>query len=150
MAIIFNDLSTNRIKDEVFDLNAMLNFQGETGPYVQYTYVRTKSVVEKAGGIPQIENVDVNLLNDEYSQKIINLIYNFQDILKQVIEKNEPCFLSRYLIELSKAYSIFYNENKIICEDKSLQASRVFLTYATGRVLKIGAGLLGIKMPNKM
>lgn len=149
-AVIFNDLSTNRIKDEVFDLNAMLNFQGETGPYVQYTYVRTKSVVEKAGGIPQIENVDANLLNDEYSNKIINLIYSFQDILKQVIEKNEPCFLSRYLIDLSKAYSSFYNENKIICEDKSLQDSRVFLTYAAGKVLKIGAELLGIQMPNKM
>ena len=149
-AVIFNDLSTNRIKDEVFDINAMLNFQGETGPYIQYTYVRTESVVEKAGGIPQIENIDVNLLNDEYSQKIINLIYGFQDILKQAIEKNEPCFLSRYLIDLSKAYSSFYNENKIICEDKKLQDSRVFLTYAAGKVLKIGAGLLGIKMPNKM
>ena len=149
-AVIFNDLSTNRIKDEVFDLNAMLNFQGETGPYVQYTYVRTKSVVEKAGGVPRIENVDANLLNDEYSNKIINLLYSFQDILKQVIEKNEPCFLSRYLIDLSKAYSSFYNENKIICEDKKLQDSRVFLTYAAGKVLKIGAELLGIQMPNKM
>ena len=128
----------------------MLNFQGETGPYVQYTYVRTKSVVEKAGGVPQIENVDANLLNDEYSNKIINLIYSFQDILKQVIDKNEPCFLSRYLIDLSKAYSSFYNENKIICNDKKLQDARVFLTYLAGKVLKIGSGLLGIQMPDKM
>lgn len=149
-AVIFNDLSTNRIKDEVFDINAMLNFQGETGPYAQYTYVRTKSVIEKAGGVPKIENVDVDLLNDEYSQKIINLIYSFEDILKQVADKNEPCFLSRYLIELSKAYSSFYNENKIIGEDKKLQDARVFLTYATGKVLKKGAELLGIQMPDKM
>lgn len=149
-AVIFNDLSTNRIKDEVFDVNAMLNFQGETGPYVQYTYVRTKSVIEKAGGVPKIEDVESDLLNDEYSQKIINLIYSFEDILKQVADKNEPCFLSRYLIELSKAYSSFYNENKIICDDNKIQDARVFLTYATGKVLKKGAELLGIQMPDKM
>lgn len=149
-AVIFNDLSTNRIKDEVFDVNAMLNFQGETGPYVQYTFVRTKSVIEKAGGVPCLADVDVDLLNDEYSQKIINLIYGFEDTLKQVVDKNEPCFLVRYLIELSKAYSSFYNENKIICEDKKIQNARVFLTFAVGKVLKIGAGLLGVEMPNKM
>lgn len=149
-AVIFNDLSTNRIKDEVFDVNAMLNFQGETGPYVQYTYVRTKSVIEKAGGVPKIEDVESDLLIDEYSQKIINLIYSFEDILKQVADKNEPCFLSRYLIELSKAYSSFYNENKIICDDNKIQDARVILTYATGKVLKKGAELLGIQMPDKM
>lgn len=149
-AVIFNDLSTNRIKDEIFDVNAMLNFQGETGPYIQYTYVRTKSVIEKAGGVPKIEDVESDLLNDEYSQKIINLIYNFEEILKQVADKNEPCILSRYLIDLAKAYSSFYNENKIICEDKKLQDARVFLTYATGKVLKKGAELLGIQMPDKM
>ena len=149
-AVIFNDLATNRIKDEVFDVNAMLNFQGETGPYVQYTYVRTKSVIEKAGEIPDIKDIDSNLLQDEYSQKIINLIYGFEDTLKQVTDKNEPCFLVRYLIELAKAYSSFYNENKIICEDKKVQDARVFLTYAVGKVLKIGAGLLGVQMPDKM
>lgn len=149
-AVIFNDLATNRIKDEVFDVNTMLNFQGETGPYVQYTYVRTKSVIEKAGGIPDIKDIDSNLLQDEYSQKIINLIYGFEDTLKQVTDKNEPCFLVRYLIELAKAYSSFYNENKIICEDKKVQDARVFLTYAVGKVLKIGAGLLGVQMPDKM
>ena len=149
-AVIFNDLSTARIKDEVFDVNAMLSFQGETGPYVQYTYVRTKSVVEKAGGVTDFSKVDAEQLLDEYSQKIVNLIYNFEDILKQVADKNEPCFLARYLIDLAKAYSGFYNENKIICDDKKLQEARVFLTYAVGKVLKIGAGLLGIEMPDKM
>ena len=128
----------------------MLNFQGETGPYVQYTFVRTKSVIAKAGGVPNLADVDADFLNDEYSQKIINLIYGFEDTLKQVVDKNEPCFLVRYLIELSKAYSSFYNENKIICDDKKIQDARVFLTYAVGKVLKIGAGLLGVEMPDKM
>ena len=68
----------------------------------------------------------------------------------QVIEKSEPSILARYLIDLAKAYSVFYNENKIISEDKELQNARVYLTYAVGKVLKIGANLLGIEMPEKM
>ena len=150
-AVIFNDLATSRIKDEVFDINAMLNFQGETGPYIQYTYVRTKSVLEKVDNIiPNIENIKIENLTDEYSLNLIKLIYNFQDILIQVTEKNEPSILSRYLIDLSKAFSSFYNENKIITDDKEIQDARVYLTYATGKVLKQGASLLGIKMPDKM
>ena len=149
-AVIFNDLSNSRIKDEIFDWDSILNFQGETGPYIQYTYVRTKSVIEKAGGVPEAKDVDTLLLQDEYSVKIIKHIYNFENILIQVTEKNEPSILSRYLIDLAKAYSNFYNENKIIVDDKNIQNARVFLTYAVGNVLKIGMGLLGIEMPEKM
>ena len=149
-AVIFNDLSNSRIKDEIFDWDTILNFQGETGPYIQYTYVRTKSVIEKAGGVPDANDIDVSLLLDEYSIKILKLIYNFENILIQVTDKNEPSILSRHLIDLAKAYSNFYNENKIIVDDKNLQNARVFLTYSVGNVLKIGANLLGIEMPDKM
>ena len=149
-AVIFNDMSASRIKDEVFDWNTILNFQGETGPYIQYTYVRTKSVLEKAGYLPKIENVKIDNLSDEYSMTILKLIYNFEDILIQVTDKNEPSMLARYLIELAKAYSSFYNENKIIADDKDVQDARVYLTYAVSQVLKQGANLLGIEMPEKM
>lgn len=149
-AVIFNDLANSRIKDEIFNWDRVLNFQGETGPYLQYTYVRTKSIIEKAGGIPSFENIDAKYLLEESSSKILKLIYNFENILIQVTEKNEPSILSRYLIDLAKAYSNFYNENKIITDDKKIQNTRVFLTYATGNILKIGAGLLGIEMPDKM
>ena len=149
-AVIFNDMSASRIKDEVFDWNTILNFQGETGPYIQYTYVRTKSVLEKAVYLPKIENVKIDNLSDEYSMAILKLIYNFEDILIQVTDKNEPSMLARYLIELAKAYSSFYNENKIIADDKDVQDARVYLTYAVSQVLKQGANLLGIEMPEKM
>ena len=149
-AVIFNDMSASRIKDEVFDWNTILNFQGETGPYVQYTYVRTKSVLEKAGYLPKIEEVKVENLADEYSLAILKLIYNFEDVLIQVTDKNEPSILARYLIDLAKAYSSFYNENKIIVEDKDIQNARVYLTYAVSEVLKQGANLLGIQTPEKM
>lgn len=149
-AIIFNTLSTVTNKDQIFDWNTALNFQGETGPYIQYTYVRTQSVLEKVGNIPNYNEFDTKALADIYSQNILKLIYKFEDILKQVADKNEPSILSRYLIELSKAYSSFYNENKIIVEDENVKKARVFITYATGKVLKLGSALLGIEMPNKM
>ena len=113
-AVIFNDLSNSRVKDEIFEWDKILNFQGETGPYIQYTYVRTKSVLEKAGKLPDVKEIKLDVLNDIYSQTIIKLIYNFQDILVQVTRKEEPSILSRYLIDLAKAFSSFYNENKII------------------------------------
>lgn len=149
-AIIFNDLSSNRIKDEIFDIDNMLDFQGETGPYIQYTYVRTKSLLEKVDYLPKYDEINIEKINDKYSQEIITLLYNFKNILNQVIEKSEPSLLARYLIDVAKAYSIFYNENKIICDDKEIQYARVYLTYSVGIVLKIGANLLGIEMPDKM
>ena len=149
-AIIFNTLSTVTNKDQIFDWNTALNFQGETGPYIQYTYVRTQSVLEKVGDIPQYNEFDTKALTDSYSQNVLKLIYKFEDILKQTADKNEPSILSRYLIDLSKAYSSFYNENKIIVEDENVKKARVFITYATGKVLKLGSTLLGIEMPNKM
>ena len=149
-AVIFNDMSASRIKDEVFDWNTILNFQGETGPYIQYTYVRTKSVLEKAGYLPKMEDVKTENLSDDYSMTILKLIYNFEDVLVQVTDKNEPSILARYLIDLAKAYSSFYNENKIIVDDKGVQDSRVYLTYAVSKVLKQGAELLGMQMPEKM
>ena len=149
-AIIFNDLANSRVKDEIFDWDIILNFQGETGPYIQYTYVRTQSVLEKIEEIPEISKIKLDNLTDMYSQNIIKLLYDFQNVLIQVTQKEEPSILSRYLIELAKLYSTFYNENKILCEEKELQEARIYLTYATGKVLKIGSNLLGITMPNKM
>ena len=149
-AVIFNDLANSRIKDEIFDWNQILNFQGETGPYVQYTYVRTKSVLEKAGDIPVIEEIKFDKLLDESSKNIIKILYNFENTLIQVTEKEEPSILSRYLIDLAKAFSNFYNDNKILVEDKDMQKARIYLTFAVGKVLKTGAKLLGIEMPNKM
>lgn len=149
-AVIFNDLANNRIKDEVFDLEEMLNFQGETGPYIQYIYVRTKSVLEKVGNIPESKDIQYALLTDQLSHAVLMKLYQFGDVIKQAAQKDEPSLISRYLIDLAQGYSSFYNENKIIIEDRDLQNARVMLTYMVGQVLKIGASLLGIKMPNKM
>ena len=149
-AVIYNNLCTTLIKDQIFDWNTVLNFNGETGPYIQYIYVRTKSVLEKAGYKPSINKIDIAKLQDKESKKIIKTLYNFENTLETVIEKNETSILARYLIELAQSYSNFYNENKILGEEKDIQDARIYLTYAVGNVLKIGAKLLGIEMPDKM
>ena len=149
-AVIFNDLYNSRIKDEIFDWDTMLNFNGETGPYVQYIYVRTNSLLEKAGYMPNIENIDYEILKDESSVNVIKQLYRFEDIIKQAAEKFEPYIIARYLIDLAHAFSSFYNNNKIIGEEKNIENARLYLTYATGLVLKKGANLLGINMPDRM
>lgn len=149
-AVIFSNICSTIIKDQIFDWDNVLNFNGETGPYIQYVYVRTKSVLEKVQNVPDIKDIKFELLQDKSSLKVLTSLYNFENTLMQVVQKNEPSILARYLIELSQNYSNFYNENKIIDDDQEVQNARVFLTKAVGQVLKIGAGLLGIKMPNKM
>ena len=149
-AVIFNDLSNNRVKDEIFDWDTILNFQGETGPYVQYTYVRTQSILRKAESVPSFKDINTEKINDNYSINILKLIYNFEDILVEVTKKEEPSILSRYLIDLAKAFSNFYNENKIIGEEKEIENARLYLTKVVGEILEIGASLLGIEMPDKM
>lgn len=149
-AIIFNTLSTTNTKDQIFDWNTALNFQGETGPYIQYTYVRTKSVLEKVGRVPELSKVDFSQLTDESSIKVLKSLYAFQETLEMTAEKNEPAILARYLIEVSQNYSNFYNDNKVLVDDEKVKNARTYLTYAVGVVLKTGASLLGIKMPDKM
>lgn len=149
-AVIFNTLSTTLIKDQVFDWDQVLNFQGETGPYIQYIYVRTKSILEKLGYVPEYKEEYISVLQDESSKKVVETLYTFEDVLKNITEKNETSFLTRFLIELAQNFSVFYNENKIVGEEINIQDARAYLTYVVGTVLKIGAELLGIKMPNKM
>ena len=149
-AIIFNDLYNSRIKDEIFDWDTILNFQGETGPYMQYIYVRTKSLMEKANYVPDINKVNFDLLQEDEVIDMAKLLYDFSNTIILAAEKNEPSIIARYLINLAQKFSTFYNNNKIINENKDLQEARLYLTYACGNVLKIGAGLLGMEMPDKM
>lgn len=135
-AIIFNDLSNSRIKDEIFDWDTLLNFQGETGPYIQYIYVRTRSLLNKAGYIPKLEDIDYSKLQEKEAIATLKLIYMLNEVIQNSADKNEPSILARYLIDLSQSFSTFYNEHKIIEEDKSLQNARLYLTYAVRNSFK--------------
>jgi arginyl-tRNA synthetase len=149
-AIIFNDLSNTRIKDEIFDWDTILNFQGETGPYIQYICVRTKSILSNVKELPQITEIEIDDLINERAVNIIKLANQFNNILENVTIKNEPSILSRYLINIAQEYSTYYNENKILVEDKKIRNARILLTYTVCTILTIGAKLLGIEIPDKM
>ena len=149
-AVIFEDLAESRTKNQVFDLKEALNFNGETGPYIQYMTVRTKSVLEKAGYIPDGNSINASKITDEASTSLLKYLSDFESTIISSMEKNEPSIISRYLIDLAKAYSSFYNENKILCEDRELQDARLYITYMTKVTLTNGLGLLGIEVPEKM
>ena len=149
-AVVFNNLSNTIIKDQVFDWDNVLSFQGDTGPYIQYVYVRTKSILENVGYIPKFENIDIKNLLDNSSIDVISTLYKFGDVLKSVTEKNEPSLLAHYLLELSQKFTVFYNENKILVDDENIKNSRAYLTYCVQIVIKTGCGLLGMEMPSKM
>lgn len=147
-AVIFNDLANNRIKDEIFDWNQIFNFNGETGPYMQYAYVRTQSILRNAGEISG--EIDYTKLQDKESIDVIKSLGKYPEILKNVVDKNEPSILSRYLIDLAQSFSRFYNEHQIICDDINIRNARLHLTKSVGIVIKNGLALLGIDCPEAM
>ena len=149
-AIVFSDLYNSRIKDEVFDIDEMLNFQGETCPYIQYMYVRINSVLHKIDNKVLINSVNYDKLSNDLSYRLIKLIYNFENIVEDAASKNEPYILSRYLIKLANTYSIFYANNKILSDDIDERNSYLYLITVVGSILKQGSKLLGIEMPDKM
>lgn len=148
-AIIFNDLSNGRIKDIVFNWDRMLSFEGETGPYVQYTYVRAKSVLRKVNADVNAE-IDYSLLSDETSINVVRQLQAFPNTVVAAMEKNEPSFIAKYVIDLAQNFSRFYHDCPIIVEDKNLQEARVALVSAVATVIKSGLNLLGIEAPEKM
>jgi arginyl-tRNA synthetase len=148
-AIIFNDLANNRIKDEVFDWKLVLNFSGETGPYMQYTYVRTQSILRNAPSFT-VNNIDYEKLLDKESVEVIKLLNNFSDIVVSSADKNEPSLISRYLIDVAQSFSRFYNEHQILCDDNKTRDARLLLTKCVGSIIKNGLSLLGIECPERM
>lgn len=150
-AVIFNDLSNSRIKDEIFDWDMMLNFNGETGPYVQFMYVRTRSILEKASmDLNDISDIDFSLLQEEETFEIIKQMSKLEEVLKNALSKNEPSVLTRYIITLAQMFSSFYAKYTVMCEDENTKKARLLLTKQVGDILKTGMGILGINCPEKM
>lgn len=147
-AIIFNDLSNNRIKDEIFDWNQLLNFTGETGPYLQYTYVRTNSILRNAN--VDLSNINTDELLDKEAIEVIRKLAEYPDVVLSAVNKNEPSLISRHLIDLAQCFSRFYNEHQIICDNEETKKARVALSKCVGTTIKNGLNLLGIQTPEKM
>lgn len=148
-AVIFQDLFNSRIKDYVFTWDRTINFEGETGPYVQYTHARANSLLEK-GDFKLEDSVDFNLLKQQEEVDLIRLLYNFPNIVYDAYEKLEPSFITRSVTDIAKAFNKFYNSCPILSADEDLKKARLSLVYAAKTVIKTGLGLVGIEAPNRM
>ncbi len=148
-AVIFNDLYNSRIKDVVFSWERILNFEGETGPYVQYTHARARSVLARVKKFDK-SNVDFSLLNDDATFELVKTLSMYNSKLLEVSIKDEPFILTRYIMDVARAFNKFYHNNIIITDDEVLTNSRLLVVQATADVIKNGLSLLGIKAPNAM
>ncbi len=148
-AVIFNDLYNSRIKDVVFSWERILNFDGETGPYVQYTHARACSVLARATNFDE-NNVDYSLLQDESTFELVKLLSNYNAKLIDVSIKDEPFVLTRYIMDVARAFNKFYHDNIILTDDVVLTNTRLLVVKATASVIKDGLRILGIKAPNQM
>ncbi|MFI3223850.1 arginine--tRNA ligase [Streptococcus suis] len=146
-AVKFYDLKTDRDNGYDFDLEAMVSFEGETGPYVQYAYARIQSILRKANFVPNAEN-DYKLADAE-SWDIIKHIQNFSNIVERAGDKFDPSLIAKYAINLAQAFNKYYAHTRILDESPE-RDSRLALAYATGLVLKEALRLLGVKAPEKM
>ena len=152
-AIIFNDLKNKRIKDVDFDWSQILSFDGETGPYLQYTHTRLASLLEKYNQLtsnlkPPTSNFA--LLNTPEDIAIIKMLGEFPDIIQQSAEQYEPSILSNYLLSLSSLFNRYYQYHRIISDDKELSVARITLVYHLKGIFSQGLTLLGITPLEKM
>lgn len=155
-AVVFNELSNNRIKDYTFKWDQILNFDGETGPYVQYTHARCASLLRKAGEdivakAQDPKNVDFALLSkSDSAYELTKLIYAFPGVVEQAGEKYEPSIITRHIIDIAQCFNKFYHDEHIIVDDEVEKISKIALVIATKRVIATGIGLLGMKAPERM
>ncbi len=147
-ATLFGVLYNSRIKDMVFSFDKVLNFEGETGPYVQYTYARCNSLFDKCGDIGQ--EIDYAGLDNSSSKAIVALLDKYPQILQESAKKYEPSVVTRYAIDLAQAFNKFYFECKINTERDGIKNARLLLTKAVRQVLGNALALLGIETPQKM
>ncbi|MEG2158460.1 MAG: arginine--tRNA ligase, partial [Clostridia bacterium] len=150
-AVIFSALENARIKDIVFTFERVLNFEGETAPYIQYTYARCCSLFAKAGVSYYARIVpDYSALDNAESAELSKYLLRFPEVVRSSAEKYEPSFLANYLIDLAQLFNKFYFEQRILDENIARQNARLQLVACTQRVLATGLGLLGISAPQKM
>lgn len=148
-AVVWGVVYNGRIKDIVFSWDKALNFDGETGPYAQYTHARCCSVLRKAGGYDRAK-VDYSALSDEASSALVKAIAEFPAAVSEAAEKYEPYIISRSVINVCSCFNKFYYDNRIMDENEGVRNARLALTDAARNVIKTGLYLVGLEAPEKM
>ena len=148
-AILFHDLYNQRIKDVSFKWDKVLNFDGETGPYVQYTYCRCASILRSIDHDANA-TIDYSLLLDEEAIALLKEINRFPQVVKDAAEKYEPSVVARFAMDVAQSFSRFYNADRVNVEDAALRNARAKLVDMTKHTLKDALDLLGIQCPEQM
>ena len=146
-AVVFHDLKTDRMNNFDFNLKDIVQFEGETGPYVQYTYARSMSMIRKYD--KEISKDTTVNLNDAYSWEVIKKIADYSRIVKNAIERFEPSLVAKYVIQLAQQFNKYYANVRILNDDDQLE-SRMALVKAVTIVIKDALNLLGVEAPEEM
>ena len=152
-AVVFNELSNYRIKDYVFSWDKVLNFEGETGPYVQYTHARACSILRKAGddAVAMAKaGFDAKYITSESAHRLMSLIYELPEVIVEAGEKYEPSIVTRHIVDISQAFNKFYHDEHILVDNEDEKIAKIALVLAAKTAIKNGLGLLGMKAPEKM
>ena len=149
-AVLFNDLYNQRIKDVSFKWEKLLNFDGETGPYVQYTYARCASILRKVENYNPATAIDYSLLTDGESMDLLKEISRFPKVIMDASEKFEPSIIARFAVDVAQSFNKFYNANRINVEEEDIRNARVTLVYLAKKTIKDAMLLLGIECPEQM
>jgi arginyl-tRNA synthetase len=148
-AVIFTDLSTRRVKDVNFEWEKVLTFEGETGPYVQYTHARACSVLRKANQPVQAE-ADCGPLAQDEEFDLVRLLTDYPAVLRRAAEHYEPFFVTDYLLALSERFNKYYHNYRILIDDTAVREARLLLVKGVQTVIQSGLNVLGIKAPEEM
>ena len=153
-AVMFQELSNNRIKDYTFSWDKVLNFEGETGPYVQYTHARAASVLRKAGeevvAKAATGNIDASYITSDSAYELTKAIYEFPAVIVDAGEKYEPSVVTRHIVDVAQAFNKFYHDEHVLVDNEDEKVAKVALVMAAKNTIKNGLALLGIKAPEKM
>ena len=153
-AVIFQELSNNRIKDYVFSWDKVLDFNGETGPYVQYTYARAASLMRRAdaGALAKAQagDIDVTYIRSDAAYELVKLLEAFPAVVVEAADKYEPSVVTRHIVDIAQSFNRFYHDEHIIVENIEEQAAKLALAQAAKNTIKNGLGLLGIQCPERM
>ena len=149
-AVLFNDLYNQRIKDVSFKWEKLLNFDGETGPYVQYTHARCCSILKKLDGFTPSADIDYSVLTDVEAMELLKEINRFPKVVKDASERYEPSAVARFAVDVAQAFNKFYNACRIHVEEENVRNARATLVYITKKTIKDAMELLGIDCPEQM
>ena len=153
-AVIFQELSNNRIKDYVFSWDKVLDFNGETGPYVQYTYARAASLMRRAdaGALAKAQagDIDVSYIRGDAAYELVKLLEAFPEVVLEAADKYEPSVVTRHIVDIAQSFNRFYHDEHIITDNIEEQAAKLALAQAAKNTIKNGLGLLGIQCPERM